>query len=311
RTDYLPWMTANGTRMSGGQDVTAVFLDWNNANTGRGTRDLRDSSESIFYVPKAGVTNSTDENDFNRYQVRNINGVAKVMRGSGAMETMSSDSWNNRDIDERTWWRGTFDVPAGATSVRFRARNGSRGDADLYVRFGSDPTTSAYDRRSNGSGNNEEITVDNPQAGTWHIGVYNTRSSRAVDNEDIDATAYKLDLIEATPTGRNQDEELANIATWYSYYRTRMKTAKGGASEAFVSLGSAYRVGFTPINGRSSHLSSNGTNPIIPVNVNEGRFEDDTTSGSTNKTDWFNTMQTEVVRDGSTPLRTTLNAVGQ
>ena len=315
RIDYKPWMTADGiNRMSGGQDVTAVFKDWNNAGTGRGTRDLRDSDESIFYVPKKGVTNSTKESDFERYQVRNVGGVAKVMRGSGDVTTLNSDSWDDRDIDELSWWRGTFVVPAGTTSVRFRARKGSgyNSNADLYVRFAANPTTSAYDARSIGPGNYEEITIDNPAAGTWHIGVYNSASgsgNRYVNNEDIDVYAYKIDLVEATPTGREQADELKNIATWYSYYRTRIKTAKAGASEAFASLGRGYRVGYTPINGRSSHLSADGTNPIIPVNVNDGRFED--TDSTSNKSDWFNTLQGEVVQDGSTPLRTSLNAVGQ
>ena len=89
------------------------------------------------------------------------------------------------------------------------------------------------------------------------------------------------------------------------YARTRIKTAKSGASEAFASLGRGYRVGYTPINGRSSDLSSTGTGPIIPVDKDEGRFEDDSSTGTTNKTDWYKVLQKEVVKNGSTPLRTT------
>ena len=65
------------------------------------------------------------------------------------------------------------------------------------------------------------------------------------------------------------------------------------------------RVGYTPINGRSSHLSATGTNAIIPVNNNNGLFE------ATNKTGWFTSMQAETVQNGSTPLRTALKAVGE
>ena len=316
RIDYLPWMTADGVnRMTGGTDVSSVFLDWDLADTSRGTRDLRDSSESIFYVPHDGVTNSTNEADFDRYQVRLVSGVAKVMRGTGNpgdTTTAASQAWNDRDINSNAWWRNTFTVPAGATSVRFRARNGtgSNSNAELYVRFNADPTTTVYDARDIGSGNNEEITITAPQAGTWHIGVYNA-GSKKLNDEDIDAVAYKLALEEATPTGRSQADELKNIATWYSYARTRIKTAKSGASEAFASLGRGYRVGYTPINGRSPDLSSTGTGPIIPVDKGDGRFEDDSGAGISNKTDWYNVLQGEVVQDGSTPLRTALNAVGQ
>jgi type IV pilus assembly protein PilY1 len=308
---YRPWMTADGiTRMTGGTTVSSVYENWNQASSAGGTRDLRNSSESVFYVPKAGVTASTNVNDFDRYQVRNMSGTAKVMRGTGNNIVLDDAVWNNRDIGELGSWFGTFDVPAGTTSLRIRARNGtgSNSNADLYVRFGANPSPTVWDYRDVGSGNNEEVLIEDPQVGTWHILVYNSASgsgNRSVNDEDIDATAYKLDLEEATPTGRTQAAELLNIATWYSYYRTRLKTAKGGASEAFANLGRLHRVGYTPINGRSSDLSATGTGPIIPVNTNDGLFE------TANKTAWFNRVQTEVVQAGSTPLRQALNAVGQ
>ena len=52
--------------------------------------------------------------------------------------------------------------------------------------------------------------------------------------------------------------------------------------EAFASLGRGYRVGYTPINGRSPDLSSTGTGPIIPVDKGDGRFEDDSGAGISN-----------------------------
>ncbi|MDC8012629.1 collagenase [Tahibacter soli] len=62
----------------------------------------------------------------------------------------------------------TFDVPAGATNLRF-AMSGGSGDADLYVRFGSAPTTSAYDCRPYAGGNAETCTIANVQAGRYHV----------------------------------------------------------------------------------------------------------------------------------------------
>ena len=315
RVNYQPWMTADGkTRLTGGTDVSSVFLDWNLADTSRGTRDLRDNSESIFYVPKSGVTSSTDPKDFDKYWIRNNGGTAQVVyAGATVLQTWS---WT-QDVGEANWKYQTITVPAGTDQLVIDITgntNGSgRGNAELYVKRTADPTTVSYDYRDTGSGSTETVTITNPAAGTWHIGVYN------VDSGSGDRTVYgnKLTISAnssvkvGTPTGRSQADELKNIATWYSYARTRIKTAKSGASEAFASLGRGYRVGYTPINGRSSDLSSTGTGPIIPVDKDEGRFEDDSSTGTTNKTDWYKVLQKEVVKNGSTPLRTTLDAVGQ
>lgn len=62
----------------------------------------------------------------------------------------------------------TLVVPTGATNLKVASSGGS-GDGDLYLRFGSAPTTSAYDCRPYLSGNNETCTVASPQAGTWHV----------------------------------------------------------------------------------------------------------------------------------------------
>ena len=71
----------------------------------------------------------------------------------------------------RAWDRYTWDVPAGASSMNVSISGGS-GDADLYLRFGSQPTTSTYDCRPWSVGNNENCSVNNPSAGTYHIGLY-------------------------------------------------------------------------------------------------------------------------------------------
>lgn len=64
----------------------------------------------------------------------------------------------------------TLDVPAGATDLSFNI-NGGSGDADLYVRFGAQPTTSTYDCRPYRTGNTETCTISNVQAGTYHVMV--------------------------------------------------------------------------------------------------------------------------------------------
>ena len=62
----------------------------------------------------------------------------------------------------------TMSVPAGASNLQIQTSGGT-GDADLYVRFGSAPTTSTYDCRPYTNGNNETCTFATPSAGTWHV----------------------------------------------------------------------------------------------------------------------------------------------
>jgi uncharacterized membrane protein len=62
----------------------------------------------------------------------------------------------------------SVDVPAGQSKLEI-AMSGGTGDADLYVKKGSLPTTTSYDYRPFLSGNNETVNVENPEAATWYI----------------------------------------------------------------------------------------------------------------------------------------------
>lgn len=64
----------------------------------------------------------------------------------------------------------TMVVPAGATNLRFAIAGGS-GDADLYVKFGSAPTTSSYDCRPYIGGNSESCPIATARAGTYYVMV--------------------------------------------------------------------------------------------------------------------------------------------
>jgi len=64
----------------------------------------------------------------------------------------------------------TMEVPAGATGLSFDLTGGT-GDADLYVKFGSAPTTTSYDCRSWATGNTESCPISTAQAGTYHVKI--------------------------------------------------------------------------------------------------------------------------------------------
>jgi Zn-dependent metalloprotease len=62
----------------------------------------------------------------------------------------------------------TMVVPAGATGLKF-VTSGGTGDADLYAKFGSAPTTTSFDCKSEGSTNAETCSIATAQAGTYHV----------------------------------------------------------------------------------------------------------------------------------------------
>ncbi len=60
------------------------------------------------------------------------------------------------------------EVSNGASHLTFTSSGGT-GDANLYVRRGAIPTTTAYDFVSTQPGNGESVTVNAPQAGAWYV----------------------------------------------------------------------------------------------------------------------------------------------
>jgi hypothetical protein len=78
------------------------------------------------------------------------------------------------------WQFFTIKIPAGASDLRIET-SGGRGDADLYVKAGTQPTRSDWDCRPYRWGNNEQCTFTAPAAGTYHIGLYGYRAYSGVD----------------------------------------------------------------------------------------------------------------------------------
>ena len=87
-----------------------------------------------------------------------------------------------------------IDVPAGQSSLVVQLSGGS-GDADLYVRFGSKPTSSTYNCRPYLNGNNETCTHNSPAAGRWWImlnaySAYSGASLKATYTAAAGCTTY-------------------------------------------------------------------------------------------------------------------------
>ncbi|MEE4245424.1 MAG: S8 family serine peptidase, partial [Kangiellaceae bacterium] len=100
----------------------------------------------------------------------NLTGSFTEASGGGGGAEGGSASLTNLSGSRGAWDHYTLEIPAGMSTFTV-AMGGGSGDADLYVRFGAQPTTSAYDCPPYRNGNNETCNISNPQAGTWHISI--------------------------------------------------------------------------------------------------------------------------------------------
>jgi len=96
--------------------------------------------------------------------------------GDGGGDTGTGELTNGVTVSDLAGATGsetnfTMAVPAGATDLSFVMGGGS-GDADLYVKFGSAPTTSSYDCRPYQSGNSESCDFSAAQEGTYYVMIH-------------------------------------------------------------------------------------------------------------------------------------------
>ncbi len=94
----------------------------------------------------------------------------------GSTVALTSGVTRNDSVSSGQWDQFYIDVPAGATQLLIEMTG--TGDADLYVKKGSQPTSSSYDQRPYLNGSAETVTISNPSAARYYIGVngYSTAS---------------------------------------------------------------------------------------------------------------------------------------
>jgi serine protease len=97
----------------------------------------------------------------------------------GAGPTPIDSTVNNISVGWRSWARYSLDLGSGYSNLTVTISGGS-GDADLYVNYGSQSSTSNYDCRPYKNGNDEVCTFNNPQAGTWHFDIRGYRTSSGI-----------------------------------------------------------------------------------------------------------------------------------
>ncbi|WP_298770918.1 endonuclease [uncultured Shewanella sp.] len=150
--DMLAWenkisgwnISASNTSLArGSAEDTDSVSDWKNSNS--------------IGSPKSGIFNSSCSTNNN--QSTTINNT-ELTNGS-SISLNSTTSGNSLSY--------TLNTTAGS-NLRI-AINGGTGDADLYVKQGSSPTTTSYDCAPYLSGNNESCSFSSISAGTYYITV--------------------------------------------------------------------------------------------------------------------------------------------
>ncbi|MFC6631729.1 M4 family metallopeptidase [Microbulbifer taiwanensis] len=143
--------------------VLANQMYWNStSNFTHGACGVVSATEDLSY-DLAAVTSA-----FDTVGVSTANCDGGGNPGGGELENGVAETGLSGSTGDEIHY--TLEVPAGASNLSFQISGGS-GDADLYVRFGSAPTTSSYDCRPYRSGNSETCDISNVQAGTYYVMV--------------------------------------------------------------------------------------------------------------------------------------------
>lgn len=171
--------------ISGGSGDADLYVRFGNQPT-TSSYDCRPykggNSELCEFSPPSGGTYHIGIRAYSPYS-----GVSLVARhdggngnGGGGIDPYSGQA-TNVSVPRNQWVHyQQLPVPAGASNFTVRIEGGS-GDADLYVRHGSQPTTSSYDCRPYKSGNTETCSFDNPSAGDWYFSLRGYRAASGVN----------------------------------------------------------------------------------------------------------------------------------
>ncbi len=168
----------------------------------------------------------------------------------------------------------TMVVPTGATNLNF-ALSGGTGDADLYVKFGSAPTTSSYDCRSWASGNAETCNIASAQAGTYHVliqayaaysgasltGSYTAAAANVAPTASFTSSCTDLTCSFNGSASSDSDGTISSYS--WSFGGTGVT-----ASNAFASAGTySVTLTVTDNDGATGTSTQNVTVTAAPVNV--------------------------------------------
>ncbi|WP_332749794.1 M20/M25/M40 family metallo-hydrolase, partial [Hydrogenophaga sp.] len=157
-------LTASFADSSTDSDGTIASRSW---NFGDGTAASTATNPSHAYAA-AGTYNvvlTVTDNGGASHSVTRAVTVTAAPGGNVLQNGVPVTGISGATGSEQRW---TMQVPSDSTGLKFVTSGGS-GDADLYVKFGTAPTTSSYDCKSEGSTNAETCNLATATPGTWHV----------------------------------------------------------------------------------------------------------------------------------------------
>ncbi len=164
-TSSVNGMTVSFTDTSTDSDGSIASRSW---NFGDGTTSTAKNPSKTYSAPGTYTVKLTATDNQGATNSKSANVTVSSAPSGGALSNGVPVNGISGAASSTQYW--TIVVPSGATNLQVSMSGGS-GDADLYLRRGSQPTTSSYDCRPYKVGNNESCTVASPVAGTYHVMV--------------------------------------------------------------------------------------------------------------------------------------------
>ncbi len=164
-TSSVSGLTVNFTDTSTDSDGSIASRSWNfgDGTTSTAANPSKTYSSAGSYTVTLAVTDNKGATSSKTASVT-VSGGGNP--GGGVLSNGVAVTGLSGTASGAQYW--TIAVPSGASNLVIQTSGGS-GDVDLYVRRGSQPTTSSYDCRPYKSGNAESCTFATPTAGTYHV----------------------------------------------------------------------------------------------------------------------------------------------
>ncbi len=156
-------LTVQFTDTSTDSDGSIASRSW---NFGDGTTSTAANPSKTYAAAGTYTVTLTVTDDDGATHARSAPVTVSVAGGGNVLQNGVPVSGISGASASQQFW--TISVPAGASNLVISTTGGS-GDADLYVRYGSAPTTGTYDCRPYRAGNTESCSFATPQAGTYHV----------------------------------------------------------------------------------------------------------------------------------------------
>ncbi|MCJ8271129.1 MAG: PKD domain-containing protein, partial [Psychrosphaera sp.] len=197
-------VSLNDTSSDSDGTVTSWSWEFGDGNTSAEQNPVHDYAAPGSYSVKLTVTDNDSLSSSSTQLVQ----VSETGGGGGdptpgTNELINGQTTTDINVPDKESLVFYIDVEANALPLSV-ILDGNNGDADLYVSFGEEPTTSNYDEKSASSNSDESITVSSPQAGRYYVLVHGYDAST-----DLSLTAtYSVD---APATGPRYENTTAQV----------------------------------------------------------------------------------------------------